>query len=161
MALKKQEGGLYGVVEVKLLRDDEATLHNVTEGLDWIAEQVTSRDVALVFMAGHGMDEEDRYYFLPSDVDLTRLRRTAEPESDINDSLKRIAGKALFFFDTCHSGAVMGGRRGVAPDINGMVNDLASAENGIVVFAASTGGNPPSNVKNGATGPLPRHCSRR
>jgi uncharacterized caspase-like protein len=33
----------------------------------------------------------------------------------------------------------MGGRRGVAPDINGMVNDLASAENGVVVFAASTG----------------------
>ena len=25
------------------------------------------------------------------------------------------------------------------PDINGMVNDLASAENGVVVFAASTG----------------------
>src|ERR1700730_6181897 len=33
----------------------------------------------------------------------------------------------------------MGGRRGVVPDINGMVNDLASAENGVVVFAASTG----------------------
>jgi hypothetical protein len=33
----------------------------------------------------------------------------------------------------------MGGRRGVAPDINGIVNELASAENGVVVFAASTG----------------------
>lgn len=138
-ALKNQEGRLYGAVEVKLLRDDEATLRNITEGLDWIAEQATSRDVALVFMAGHGMDEEGKYYFLPTDADLSKLRRTAEPENDINDSLRRIAGKALFFFDTCHSGAVMGGRRGVSPDINGMVNDLASAENGVVVFAASTG----------------------
>ncbi len=138
-ALRNQEGRLYGAVEVRLLRDDEATLQSITEGLDWIAEQATSRDVALVFMAGHGMDDEGRYYFLPTDVDLNKLRRTAEPENDINDSLRRIAGKALFFFDTCHSGAVMGGRRGVAPDINGMVNDLASAENGVVVFAASTG----------------------
>jgi uncharacterized caspase-like protein len=138
-ALKEQEGRLYGEVVVKVLRDDDATLSNITEGLDWIAEQATSRDVAVVFMAGHGMDDEGKYYFLPTDVDLNKLRRTAEPENDINDSLRRIAGKALFFFDTCHSGAVMGGRRGVAPDINGMVNDLASAENGVVVFAASTG----------------------
>jgi hypothetical protein len=138
-ALRIQEGRLYGAVVIKVLRDDEATLSNITEGLDWIAEQATSRDVALVFMAGHGMDEEGKYYFLPTDVDLNKLRRTAEPENDINDSLRRIAGKALFFFDTCHSGSVMGGRRGVAPDINGIVNDLASAENGVVVFAASTG----------------------
>jgi Caspase domain/WD domain, G-beta repeat len=138
-ALKQQEGRLYGAVEIKVLRDDDATLSHITEGLDWIAEQATSRDVALVFMAGHGMDEEGKYYFLPVDVDMNKLRRTAEPQTDIDDSLRRIAGKALFFFDTCHSGAVMGGRRGVAPDINGLVNDLASAENGVVVFAASTG----------------------
>ena len=138
-ALRNQEGRLYGAVEVKLLLDAEATLGNITGGLDWVAEQATSRDVALVFMAGHGMDDEGKYYFLPNDVDLNKLRRTAEPENDINDSLRRIAGKALFFFDTCHSGAVMGGRRGLAPDINGMVNELASAENGVVVFAASTG----------------------
>jgi hypothetical protein len=138
-ALEQQEGRLYGAVVAKVLRDDEATLAKITEGLDWIAEQATSHDVALVFLAGHGMDEEGKYYFLPADVDLNKLRRTAEPQSDIEESLGRIAGKALFFFDTCHSGAVMGGRRGVAPDMNGIINDLVSAENGVVVFAASTG----------------------
>jgi hypothetical protein len=138
-ALKQQQGRLYGAVEVKLLRDDDASLNNIKEGLDWIIKEVTSRDVALVFMAGHGMDEEGKYYFLPSDVDLNRLRRTAEPKDDIKDSLGLIAGKALFFFDTCHSGAVMSGRRGGAADINGVINDLKSAENGVVVFAASTG----------------------
>ncbi len=40
--------------------------------------------------------------------------------------------------DTCHSGNVMGTRRGVA-DITAVVNELASAENGVVVFASSTG----------------------
>jgi hypothetical protein len=42
------------------------------------------------------------------------------------------------FVDTCHSGNIMGTRRGGPVDINGIVNELASAENGVVVFAAST-----------------------
>jgi len=33
----------------------------------------------------------------------------------------------------------MGGPRLVQPDINGVVNDFTSAENGVVVFAASEG----------------------
>jgi len=59
--------------------------------------------------------------------------------SDIKTTLENIAGKAVMFVDTCHSGNVMGGRRGGPGDINGIVNELASAENGVVVFAASTG----------------------
>lgn len=49
-----------------------------------------------------------------------------------------LAGKAVLFIDTCHSGNVMGKRRGIA-DINAVVNELTSAENGVVVFASSTG----------------------
>jgi uncharacterized caspase-like protein len=49
-----------------------------------------------------------------------------------------LAGKTLLFVDSCHAGNVMGMRRGVA-DINALVNELSSAENGAVVFASSTG----------------------
>lgn len=138
-ALKAQQGGIYREVAEKLLTDENATLRNVQDGLDWISNETTSHDVALVFIAGHGAPEEGKYYFLPNDADADRLRRTAEPVDDIKDSLGRIAGKALYFFDTCHSGLVMAGKRGVLPDIAGVVNELSSAENGVVVFAASTG----------------------
>jgi uncharacterized caspase-like protein len=102
---------------------------------------VTSqRDVALVLMSGHGENDADgAYYFLPYDVEPDRLRRTAVPDIEIRRSLSHVAGKALFFFDTCHSGSVMPGRRAGPTDINGLVNELTSAENGLVVFAASTG----------------------
>ncbi|KOR28944.1 hypothetical protein TI05_15935, partial [Achromatium sp. WMS3] len=43
------------------------------------------------------------------------------------------------FLDTCHAGNVMGSRRSLVPDVNQVVNDLIRAENGIVVFTASTG----------------------
>lgn len=41
------------------------------------------------------------------------------------------------FVDTCHTGNVMGKR--AVTDITGVINELTSAENGVVVFASSTG----------------------
>jgi uncharacterized caspase-like protein len=57
---------------------------------------------------------------------------------EVKKTLAALPGKTLAFIDTCHSGNVMGARRGAA-DINAVVNDLTSAENGVVVFASSTG----------------------
>ncbi len=93
----------------------------------------------MVLIAGHGVnDANGRYYYLPVDADTGRLKRTAVAFYEIRDTVNSLAGKVLFFVDTCHSGNVMGARRGVA-DITAVVNELASAENGVVVFAASTG----------------------
>ena len=51
---------------------------------------------------------------------------------------RSLAGKALVFLDTCYAGQAMGPTsRG--PDINALINDLSSAENGVVTYASSTG----------------------
>jgi caspase domain-containing protein len=135
-----QRGGLYREVTTRILKDEQATREAVLDGLDWIERETTSRDVALVLLSGHGDNDADgAYYFLPYDVDPDRLRRTGVPDIEIRRSLSHVAGKALFFFDTCHSGSVMSGRKAAPTDINGFVSELASAENGLVVFAASTG----------------------
>jgi uncharacterized caspase-like protein len=51
-----------------------------------------------------------------------------------------IAGKVLVFMDACHSGNLMGRvkRRGMVV-ISSVVNELASAESGAVVFSSTTG----------------------
>ena len=93
----------------------------------------------MIFLAGHGVNDSGGiYYFLPVDADTNRLRRTGLPYSDIKNTIATLAGKTLLFVDSCHAGDVMGMRRGVA-DINALVNELTSAENGAVVFASSTG----------------------
>ena len=62
---------------------------------------------------------------------------------EFRKTLANLAGKALFFFDTCHSGNVLGARtRSAANDVRGVVSELASAENGVVVFSSSTGRQP-------------------
>jgi WD40 repeat protein len=138
----KQKGLLYADVQVRLLTDADATKDNILDGLDWLQHQVTSRDVGMMFLAGHGTnDNTGKYFFLPYNADPERLLRTGVPQADLRDTLSSLAGKAMFFIDTCHSGNALGTARArdTRNDINGFVNDLASAENGVIVFTASTG----------------------
>jgi uncharacterized caspase-like protein len=124
-----------------LLTDDKATKDDVLEGLEWLKREVTSRDVGIMFLAGHGMnDNTGNYYFMPHNADPSQLLRTGVANNDIKLALNSLAGKAVFFVDSCHSGNALGTAktRGIT-DVKGFVSELASAENGVVVFAASTG----------------------
>jgi hypothetical protein len=135
----KEKGGLYRDVMVKVLTDQKATKDEIIDGFDWISKETTSNDVAIIFLAGHGINDSGGvYYFLPVNANLDRLRRTAVPFTEMKNTVTSLAGKTILFIDTCHAGNVMGARA-VAPDITGIVNELASAENGAVVFASSTG----------------------
>ena len=138
---KLQENQLYRKVEVKLLTDASAKRDDILDGLEWIRREMTARDVGVVFMAGHGINDSDGiYYFLPQDTDPDRLKRTGVIFTEIRNTMASLPGKALFFVDTCHSGNVLGtGRRALGSDLTAIVNELSSAENGVVVFAASTG----------------------
>lgn len=138
-SLLKEKGGLYRDVVVKILTDEKATRDEIIDGFDWITKETTSNDVAMVFMAGHGINDSGGvYYYLPVNANLERLRRTGVPFTEMKNTVTSLAGKTILFIDTCHAGNVMGARA-VAPDITGIVNELASAENGAVVFASSTG----------------------
>lgn len=139
-AMERQKGGLYRDVVVKLLTDEHASKDEILDGLDWIRKETTSKDVAMVLFSGHGVnDQSGRYLYLPYNADPERLLRTGVSFEDIKATVAALAGKTLFFIDTCHSGNVLGGRRGLNADMMGVVNELSSAENGAVVFAASTG----------------------
>ena len=135
----KQRGGLYRDVVVKVLTDEKVTREEILDGFDWISKETTSKDIAIIFLAGHGVNEKGGvYYFLPVNANVDRLRRTALPFTEMKNTVASMAGKTILFIDTCHAGNIMGAR-GAPTDITGIVNELASAENGAVVFASSTG----------------------
>lgn len=139
--LKGQEGPLYRKVEIRLLTDRNARRDDVLDGLEWIRREMTARDVGIVFLAGHGVNDSDGvYYFLPHDTEVKRLKRTGVIFTEIRNTLISLPGKALFFVDTCHSGNVLGtGLRSLPNDTTAIANELASAENGVIVFTATTG----------------------
>jgi len=138
-AFAGQKEKLYSDIEARVLTDGAATRDAVVDGLEWLQKQVTGRDVGMLFLAGHGLNASDGiYYFAPYNFDLNAIKRTGVAFTEIKNTLSSLAGKALFFVDTCHSGNVLGGRRAI-PDLNAVINELSSAENGVVVFLSATG----------------------
>jgi len=137
----QKDKGLYKGVETKLLLNPNRK--EVMSGLSWIETQSTQHDVAFVFISGHGKnDSNQRYFYLPKDADIDELKGTGVTFEEIRSTLKATSGKVLFFVDTCHSGNVLGDlfkSKGSAPDIEKLANELASAENGIIVYASSKG----------------------
>jgi uncharacterized caspase-like protein len=124
-----------------LLTDAKATRDEVVDGLDWLQKQVTQHDVGMVFFSGHGFNDTALgYVFLPVNADPDKLKRTGVTMSDFRTTLASLAGKAVFFVDSCHAGNVLGStRKGELSDVSVVINELASAENGVVVFSSSTG----------------------
>lgn len=141
-AMRKQQGLLYEQVSLRTLPNAEATRVEIIDGLEWLIRTPTSRDIAMVFFAGHGLsDERGKYYFLPYDFDLTRRLATGVKQSDLTEALRAIpARKVLFFVDSCHAGGASDTHfRGAASaDIDGLVNALKTAS-GVIIFASSTG----------------------
>jgi uncharacterized caspase-like protein len=147
-ALMAQKGGLYGDVQVKVINDRnrpdaDPTRSNVENGLYWLQHAATSRDLAVVFLSGHGfLDSKQRFWFLTREADVTLLRTTAISNDDLLDLVASIPGKKVLFVDACHSGAAMTvGLKATetTPNMNTFVNDFSTAGSGVVVFAASTG----------------------
>ena len=85
-------------------------------------------------------DDAGVFYYLPVNADINAIKRTCLMFADIKTTTMSVAGKVLLFVDACHSGDVMGKNSSrKSPDVTAMVNDLSSAENGVVVFTSSTG----------------------
>lgn len=139
-AMQRQQGRMYRAVEVKRLTNAMATRRALLDGFAWLEQQVTSGDVAAIFLAGHGLnDQKGEYYFLPTDVDTERVQGTGVALTDFRHIVAALRGRVLLFVDTCHAGNILWKQGRGTLSVTGVVNELASAENGAVVFAAATG----------------------
>jgi WD40 repeat protein len=136
LMLKAQEGKVFASVETRLLVDADATEDAIEEALAWLAESAGPEDYALVFMAGHGMTDGQKFYFLPVGAKPGRLTSTAISGAVLRELLGSVKGKVAFLIDACRSQSAIDGGLGLA--VTGFVNDMASAENGVVMFSATT-----------------------
>jgi WD40 repeat protein len=131
---------VYRDVTSRLLTNSRANRQAIRDGLKWLVEAVGPDDVGMLFLAGHGVNQDNgQYYFLNYEANHEQLDETGLSEREIRDALREIRGRTLFFVDTCFAGNVIGDARTSSREISRMANTLASAENGVVVFAASSG----------------------
>jgi hypothetical protein len=137
-AIRAQQSKLYREVVVRQLLDRDASRLNVMGALKWLALQGGKGDTYMLFMAGHGANgPSGTYYFMTADARYEDLRATALSDGEIRQALRRIPGRTLMFIDTCHAGNALGSTTARNPEVARFVNDMS--DNGVVVFAASSG----------------------
>jgi len=137
-----QKGKLFREVNSLVINDRshiKPTYENIMDNLNYLSK-AGHNDVALLFIAGHGMnDDRGNFYFLPSDAVImengTIKRSRAISWREIK-SILDIPAKKLIFADTCHSEGVSGKKtRGV--DNDRFVKELQGAN--AVIFTSSRG----------------------
>jgi len=96
-------------IDATVLTDDKASLAAIEQALDDLAARATPDDIAFVFLAGHGVDLDGKYYFLPQDLpDLSpaTIRERALTQEALASRLGKLAtARATIVLDTCYSGA--------------------------------------------------------
>ena len=93
---------------VRRLLIEEPTAAGITQNLTRFLAPTKPQDTVILFLAGHGVNIGERYYFLP---------RTAKSKPDqsldvdtlvswqiLQNAMQSARGTRLMFVDTCHSG---------------------------------------------------------
>ena len=89
----------------QLVLDSRATKRDIVAQLAQL-EKLNPEDSVILFFAGHGQELNGEWYFLPHDVDLSRLSATALSAKEIQDALVAAPPKRIFLMvDACNSGA--------------------------------------------------------
>jgi WD40 repeat protein len=111
-AFQDQEGKLYGTVTSLLIATGELppTKNNIARELSSFFRDLGSQDTALLFLSGHGANDDDgNYYFLPSDIRLDSDGRIPYEEAlsvqTIFETLD-VPGRKLLFIDTSHTSGI-------------------------------------------------------
>ena len=107
--LISKQGGEFPPENVHVLKDDDATLANVTHELeDWLPSVSRDNDRVLIYFAGHGFIYKGASYLAPSGLDLNDIPGTAYPMSRLGEVIGgKIHGKwKVLLADACHSGAI-------------------------------------------------------
>ena len=103
--------GPYREVRSLVLTNEDATRQSIMEGLSRFLGQAGPDDVAVLFVAGHGVRdlESGSYYFLPHPATADTLLSDGLRMSDFDELLRivrRNVRSVIVMLDTCHAGAL-------------------------------------------------------
>ncbi|MBB3699283.1 caspase family protein [Flammeovirga yaeyamensis] len=134
---KQANGKLFNEVFVKELTNEEAKKENILSGFQWLSKNATSDDLAVVFIASHGLNWENNFYVIPHDVDLKDVDKSAVKWADCANVMTQLPSQVLLYVDACNSGQL--GVNIAHSDNTESIRSLSSDENGVIIMSGSTG----------------------
>lgn len=138
--LGAQNTSLFREVRTKVLVDEAVSRDSILESMNSFLGQAISSDVVLIFVAGHGIKRSatDTFYFLPYEANPQNMTTKGLRWSDFEEEVAALGARVknvILMLDTCHSGALQIGMRGIE-----VTPDLSSAfqRKGTYVLAAAS-----------------------
>ena len=134
-----QGTGLFEKVNVADAYDENATKTNITAKLKGL-ENTKPQDVVLIYLAGHGENISDKWYFIPYELAYPEREDDVKSKGISSDELAGLirnirAQKVLVMIDSCKAGAMLIAMRGF--EDRKALSQL-SRSTGVHVIAAST-----------------------
>lgn len=142
--LKRQEHGpLYDTVHTAVLLDAAATRESILQALDTFLGEATPVDVAVIFLAGHGIRTQNptAYYFLTAAASPAAPYIAGLDMMELSRQLLRLHRNIphmVVVLDTCHGGAVTLNTDRVQFGVD-LASALAPAD-GLYILAAAGAG---------------------
>jgi uncharacterized caspase-like protein/WD40 repeat protein len=134
-ALDAAPGGAKDVYKIASANNIlEPDSHTIDDQLADFLDRPAENDTTIIFVAGHGINIDEDYYFIPTDgrkQDAERWKRSSLVDwSDIQKSVERAKGMRFMLLDTCHAANAFNPR---------LEKDAQDAR--IVVFSATAANN--------------------
>ncbi|MFO7891274.1 MAG: caspase family protein [bacterium] len=135
----KTQTKLYQSISHEIRTNTEAGRADILNSIDWLINEATQKDVVIMFIAGHGINDGlNNYYFLSYDADIQNLRSSAVKWTEFKDVITNLPSKVILFVDACHSGNILGSKKRGEADITTAIKDLIAAGTGQVIMTATT-----------------------
>ncbi|PIB36339.1 hypothetical protein BFP72_13510 [Reichenbachiella sp. 5M10] len=136
---KNQKGKMFNSVTSLKLTNQDATRAKILKTFQRLEQYTTVDDFVIIFIASHGINEDNNFYILPHDGDANNPRISCIDWRDFSDLVGNMSAKVVLFIDTCHSGQ-LGNNIGQKRLSNTeAVRELSGKEYGVVIMAAATG----------------------
>lgn len=108
-ALAKNPHHTFNHVYPTTLVDEQASLANIKQALAEVAKLAKPKDLVALFLAGHGINLDGRFYFLPQDVNLSSdasLKASSLSQTSLSESIAAMsATRVAVAIDACYAGA--------------------------------------------------------
>ena len=134
-AMKAHENGkLYGNIKTKLLKGNVSE-DAILDGFQWLADNTTDGDVAVVFVTSAGIvDRRDNFYIATTNTREAKARSTAVSWRDLIDTLQLDLpdAKRMVFLDLSPT------EQSIRPGLRNPLLDLASPEMGTIFLSSNT-----------------------
>ena len=130
---------------VRLLKDEEATLLNIKNSLSEISSSARENDRVLIYFAGHGDTYDlpeggEMGYLLPIDGKKDNLFATSIPMNDIKSISSMSNSKhMLFLIDACYGGLLTIGSRGINPTTPNYIDKITKDKGRQIITAGGRG----------------------